>query len=382
MRVLVCPDKFSGTLTAAAAAAAIAAGWAAARPGDAVAVAPLADGGPGFVDALAPAVGGRRLPVPTVDPLGRPVTGEILVTGATAYVESAHACGRHLLRYRERDPAAASTYGVGALLAAAVTAGARRVVVGLGGSGTHDVGAGLLAALGAGPRDAAGAPLPPGGAALAAAAALAGPPRLAGRPLAGIALVGAADVDNPLVGPAGAAAVYGPQKGLRRRDVPRFDAGAAHLAALLAAALPGCPPDLADRPGAGAAGGLGAALLALGGTLTPGAALVRERLGLTARIAAADLVLTGEGSADAQTGRGKVVADVAAVARAHGVPCVVLAGRAGVSAADLGVSAVHSLTERLGSARRARAGARAGLTALAGEVALRWAGVGNAPAGG
>ncbi|GGK26689.1 hypothetical protein GCM10010124_19200 [Pilimelia terevasa] len=380
MRVLVCPDKFAGTLTAAEAAAAVAAGWRAAAPSDEVVLAPLADGGPGLLDALAPAVGGEFVAVPTVDPLGRPVAARILVGGGTAYVESAQACGRHLLRHRERDPRHASTYGVGVLLSAALGTGVARVVVGLGGSGTHDVGAGLLDALGAPPVAADGVPLPPGGLALAGAAALAAVPDLGP-----VDLVGAADVDNPLTGPAGAAAVYGPQKGLRRRDLPALDAAAGHFAALLARSLPRCPPAPGERPGAGAAGGLGAALLALGGRLVPGAGLVRDLTGLDARVAAADLVVTGEGALDAQTARGKVVAEVAAVAARHGVPCVAVAGRSTLAPAEvaaLGLAEVHTLTGRLGSAARARAGARGGLAGLAGDLAARWAGLGNAAAGG
>ncbi|HEX5740823.1 MAG TPA: glycerate kinase, partial [Pilimelia sp.] len=325
--------------------------------------------GPGFLDTLAAARGGERIPVATTGPRGRPVTAAVLLAGGTAYVESAQACGRHLVRYRELDPRHGTSAGLGSLLRAAAATGAARLVVGVGGTATHDVGAGMLAALGAGPRDAAGRDLPPGGLALAHAVALAGVPDLR------VPLVAALDVDNPLTGPLGAAHGYGRQKRMRRADVPAFDAAADRFAALLARALPGCPADLAARPGAGAGGGIGAALLALGAAAVPGAAVVREATGLAAAVAAADLVVTGEGSFDAQTARGKVVADVAATARRHGRPCLVFAGRASLPdarAAALGVTAVHDLVGRLGSVARARAGAAAGLAALARDVAAAW----------
>ncbi|MET8094209.1 glycerate kinase, partial [Micromonospora sp. NPDC005220] len=169
MRVLLCPDKFAGTLSAPEVAAAVAAGWRTVTEGDDLLIRPLADGGPGFVEVLAEALGGRRLPVSTVDPLGRPAAGEILLTadGATAYLESAQACGLHLLSAAERDPKTTTSYGLGLLVAAAVESGARTVVIGLGGSGTNDAGAGMLAALGVTPLDQGGAALAYGGAALA-----------------------------------------------------------------------------------------------------------------------------------------------------------------------------------------------------------------------
>src|SRR5689334_16159157 len=259
MRVLICPDKFAGTLSAVEAAAAVEAGWRSRSPRDEVVTLPLADGGPGFVDVLAAALGGNRLPVPTVDPLGRRVTGEVLVVGDTAYVESAQACGLHLLDHGERDPNRTTSYGLGVLLVAAMESGARRVVVGLGGSATNDGGAGMLAALGAAPVDDAGLVLPYGGAALAGCAGLSGPPRLR----AGVALVAATDVDNPLTGLHGASAIFGPQKGASLEDVMRLDAAIERFASVLEKDLSGTPDGLAARPGAGAAGGVGAALIAL-----------------------------------------------------------------------------------------------------------------------
>jgi glycerate kinase len=367
--VLICPDKFAGTISAVEAAAALADGWRSVSPGDEVRQRPLADGGPGFLEVLHHAVGGRRLPVPTVDPLGRPVDGWVLLAGGTGYVESAQACGLHLLRESERDPKAVTSYGLGGLLAAAVEAGAREVVVGLGGSAVNDAGAGMLASLGAAPLDAAGAALPYGGAALAHVAALAGVPVL--RP---VDLVAATDVDNPLLGPDGASAVFGPQKGASDEDVAVLDAALARFAEVLIRDLPGCPPDLVGLPGSGAAGGLGAALMALGGRRISGIALVRRLTGLDEALAGADLVVTGEGSFDAQSLRGKVVAGVAEAAQQRGVPCLVVAGRVAVEAAETaaaaGISATYSVVEHFdGDVERAMTRTAEGLRAIGARLA-------------
>jgi glycerate kinase len=211
MRVVLAPDGFGGTLSARAAAEAMAAGWRSRAPGDELLLRPLSDGGPGFVEVLSAARPGARLVTAVVeDPLGRPVPAAVLVDDGSAWVESAQACGLHLLAPAERDPRRTSTSGVGQLLVAALDAGARRVVVGLGGSGTNDGGAGMLAALGLVAVDDAGAPLPPGGAALSRCAGVTG--RLDPR-LADLELVAATDVDAPLLGLRGASAVFGPQKG-------------------------------------------------------------------------------------------------------------------------------------------------------------------------
>jgi glycerate 2-kinase len=370
VRVLICPDKFAGTLSAVEAAAAIAAGWRAGAPGDEVTVRPLADGGPGFLEVLAAAVGGTLVPAATVDPLGRPASGSVLVVGERAYLESAQACGLHLLEPDARDPRVTTSYGLGLLLLAAVETGVREVVVGLGGSGTNDAGAGMLAALDAAPLDAAGYALPYGGAALVGCAALGGVPRLRD-----VRLVAATDVDNPLTGLYGASSVYGPQKGASRGDVLLLDAALERFAAVLEKELPGCPPGLATLPGAGAAGGLGAALLAMGGRVTSGIGLVRELTGLDAALDGADLVITGEGSFDAQSLRGKLVSGVAEGARDRGLPCLVLAGRVTAGrreAAAAGVTGAHSLVEHLGGVERAMAEAGSGLTGLATRLARQW----------
>ncbi|HYT10698.1 MAG TPA: glycerate kinase, partial [Mycobacteriales bacterium] len=287
MRVVVAPDSFGGTLSAVQAAQAVAAGWRRSAPDDDLTLRPLSDGGPGFVDVLASALDGDVVPVPTTDPLGRPVVGAVLLDGDSAYVESAQATGLHLLTAAERDPLRTSSYGVGPLLAAAVECGARRLVVGLGGSATNDAGAGMLAALGVTPLDVGGTALPYGGLALAALDRLDGAPQLRGADL-----VAATDVDNPLCGPTGATAVFGPQKGLRAQDAARLDAALARWAEVAERDLPTAPAGLATLPGAGAAGGLGAALLALGGTRQPGFELISGVVGLPAALDAADLVIS------------------------------------------------------------------------------------------
>ncbi|RKN50871.1 glycerate kinase [Micromonospora endolithica] len=377
MRVLLCPDKFAGTLSAPDVAAAVAAGWRTVTTGDDLLIRPLADGGPGFLDVLADALDGRRVPVPTVDPRGRPAAGEILLTadGATAYLESAQACGLHLLAAEERDPKATTSYGLGLLVAAAVEHGARQVVIGLGGSATNDAGAGMLTALGVTPLDDTGAALPYGGAALAAAAALDGAPRLRG-----VRLVAATDVDNPLLGLHGASNVFGPQKGADRADVLLLDAALERFAAVLERDLPGCPPGLGALPGGGAAGGLGAAILALGGQCESGIGLVNRAIGLDAALDGVDLVITGEGSFDHQSLRGKVVAGVAGAARDRGVPCVVVAGRVSAGrreSAAAGVTEAYSLVEHFGGEERGGVEAAMGrpaegLRALGTRLAGQW----------
>ncbi|GAA4700052.1 glycerate kinase family protein [Phytohabitans rumicis] len=366
MRVLICPDKFAGTLSAPAVARALSEGWRSAVPGDQVVTRPLSDGGPGFVAVLS--FLGTSFDVPTVDPLGRPVTGSVVLAGDTAYVESAQACGLHLLASSERDPLGATSYGLGILVAHAVEAGARRVVIGLGGSATNDGGAGMLAALGAAPVDEAGYALPYGGAALTAVAGLSGVPRL--RP---VDLVAATDVDNPLTGLYGAANVYGPQKGASRADVLLLDGALARWASVLER-LATCPPGLADLLGAGAAGGLGAAILALGGRCESGIGLVTRLIGLDAALDEADLVITGEGSFDHQSLRGKVVAGVAGGARDRGLPCLVVAGRVSTGrreAAAAGVTEALALADRFGL-DRAMADPATCLRELSAHLATQW----------
>lgn len=353
MRVVVAPDCFTGTLSAVEAAQAMADGWRSVRPADELALVPMSDGGPGFLDALP----GTRVSVLVEDPLARPVLADLLLDGPTAYVESAQACGLHLLDPADRDPARTTTYGVGQLVTAALDAGATRVVLGLGGSATNDGGAGFLAALGVRREDAAGELLAPGCLPLGQAVRLVGRARE-------VELVAATDVDSPLLGPFGATRTFGPQKGAG--DLDALEAALAHWAGLLEEYLGVRARDL---PGAGAAGGLGFALLALGATRVCGASLVAEAVGLAAAVAGADLVLTGEGCFDSTSLRGKVVATVAAAAQAEGLPCLVLAGRVEVGdrqSAAAGVEASYALgAEGLVDP----AGA---LSALGAQVARQW----------
>ena len=365
MRVLIAPDKFAGTLTAPEAAAAIAAGWARRAPGDRLDLAPMSDGGPGFVDvlhaSLGPAEGATLAAVTVRGPYGEPVPATVLVAGATAYVESAQACGRHLTEAAGGDPESASTYGVGELLLAARDAGATTVVVGLGGSGTTDGGAGLLAALGA----TADRPLDRGCAGLAGVeqADLA-PARAA---VAGLALVAASDVDNPLTGLFGAAKTYGPQKGIGEERLPAVDG-------LLEAWATATDRRTSLEPGAGAAGGLGHALLLLGASREPGIGLVAAQLGLAERARAADLVVTGEGAFDFSSRSGKVPYGVAEVAAAALRPCVALAGQVLVGSREmraLGVESAYAMVDAVGEERSFR-DPHGALADLAERVARTW----------
>ncbi len=334
MRLVIAPDCFTGTLSAVGAAEAMADGWRRTRPADDLVLLPMSDGGPGFLDVLP----GDLVSVLVEDPLARPNLASFRLDGSTAYVESAHACGLHLLDPEERDPGVTTTYGVGQLVRAAVDAGAQRVVVGLGGSGTNDGGAGFLAALGVRREGADGERLAPGCLPLARAS------RLVGQPLE-VELVAATDVDNPLLGPEGATRVFAEQKGAQ--DLDALEAALSHWADLLEQHL----APARDLPGAGAAGGLGFAILSAGGSRISGVSVVAERIGLAAACAGADLVLTGEGSFDWQSLRGKVVSGVAAAATAEAVPCVVVAGRTTVGrreAAAAGIDSSYSLEELVG----------------------------------
>ena len=320
--VVVAPDKFKGTLDAAEAAARIAAGIRRAAPGTDVRELPVADGGEGTL-AAALAAGFRRVEVEAAGPTGLPAGAAIAVRDGTAVVELAQASGLALLPEGRPAPLTAGSYGTGQLVGRAVGLGARRVVLGLGGSACTDGGAGLVQALGAGLYDRDGAALRPGGAALRGLHRLDLAP-LAAR-LAGVELVVACDVDNPLLGPRGAAAVYGPQKGADGADQAVLEQGLTHWAQSVAAAT---GRDVRDAPGAGAAGGVGfAALALLGATMRPGIGLLLDLLGFDEAVRGARLVVTGEGCLDAQTLHGKAPAGVAAAAARAGVPVAAVAGR-------------------------------------------------------
>ncbi|MCA0295848.1 MAG: glycerate kinase [Actinobacteria bacterium] len=331
MRVVLAPDSFKESMTAAEAAAAMARGVRTVYPDAECIEVPMADGGEGTAEALVDALGGTWRSVRTTDALGRPIDARYGLTGdGLAVLEVAAAVGIGLVAPAERDVWRSSSAGVGDLVRDALDHGATRLLVGLGGSATTDGGAGLLAALGAVWTDASGdrlEPTPEGLSRLARVDLAGLDPRLAGLP---VDL--ACDVDNPLLGPSGAAAVFGPQKGATPEQVPALDAVLARVAdALVASGL----PDTRDVPGAGAAGGLGAAFLALGARLRPGVVVVAEAAGLDAAVTGADLVLTGEGSLDAQSLAGKTPVGVADVAARRGVPVLAFAGRVAPDAVDL-----------------------------------------------
>ncbi len=314
MRVLIAPDSYKGTLTSVEVAQALSEGWRRARPSDQIRLAPLADGGEGTLVAIEAAGGWQRRQTTARDPLGRPIRAPWLVRddSATAVVEMAAASGLSRVATEERDAERATSAGTGDLLRAALDAGIRDVVLGIGGSATTDGAAGLLAALGARvAHDLASVDL----------ADL--DPRLAE-----LRLRVACDVSNPLLGPHGAAAVYGPQKGASPWDVPHLDGRLARLADALERAT-----GRAERetPGAGAAGGVGFGLLCLADLLgslelRPGIELVMEAAGFDTALAEADVVLTGEGRIDAQTAFGKTALGVARRAQAAGVPCIAIGG--------------------------------------------------------
>jgi len=327
-RVLVCPNAFKGSLTAALAARAIAEGLARVQEPTASFEAlclPLADGGDGTLETLVEATGGEIHRATVRGPLGRPVEAAWGRLGGaqreTAVIEMAQASGLRLLSPEEYDPLHATTYGTGELMRAALEAGCRTLIVGIGGSATNDGGAGMAQALGARLLDAQGNELPPGGAALRQLARM---DLRAFRLPAETKVIVACDVDNPLCGPEGAAAIYGPQKGATPEMARVLDAALAHYAAILRAQL---GAEVAEVPGAGAAGGLGAGLLAFcQATLQPGTEMALDVTQFDARVRECRLVITGEGRLDGQTARGKVVAGVARRARAAGVPAVALAG--------------------------------------------------------
>ncbi|WP_433021680.1 glycerate kinase family protein [Kribbella sp. CA-294648] len=363
MRVLIAPDKFAGTLTAVEAAAAIEEGWRRRDPQAEVLIAPMADGGPGFIDVLSTVVDGRLLSVVVRGPLGAEVPATVLVGGETAYIETAQACGLHLVEPADRRPEDASTYGVGQLIAAAVDAGAKRIILGLGGSGTNDAGAGLLAALGA---TAVGGSLEAGAKGLAELTEVDLEP--ARTRLAGVELVAASDVENPMLGLRGATNIFGTQKGITDERKPAVDGYLTRFAELAGRKT-------ADQKGAGAAGGLGYALLLLGAERVSGIDLVASLTGLEVKAGQVDLVLTGEGAFDFQSRDGKVISGVAKVANDAMRPCVVLAGKVQIGAREMrtmGVESAYSLVDAVGE-ERAFADPHGSLATVAERVAKTWA---------
>ena len=341
MRIIVAPDSFKGSLSALAVAEAMERGVLTVFPEAQVLKVPIADGGEGTVEALIAATGGQLRHSEVRGPLGLPVKAHwgISGDGETAFIEMASASGLPLVPKAQRDPRITSTYGTGQLMQAALDAGLRKLVIGIGGSATNDGGAGMARALGVRFLDAEGRDLPEGGAALAALACIdvAGlDPRLAEA-----SLLVACDVDNPLCGKRGASAVYGPQKGATPEMVQELDAALGVFAQGAAAAT---GRDVALLPGAGAAGGLGAGLLFFTpASLRPGVAIVLETTGFEAMVQGADLVITGEGRTDFQTAMGKAPVGVAAVAKRHGVPVICLSGGLDEGADDVLAHGIDAL---------------------------------------
>jgi glycerate 2-kinase len=381
-RVVVAPDKFKGSLSATDVTARVAAGLAAAGFGGGVVRVPVADGGDGTV-AAAVSAGYRRVAMPVRGPVGKAVTASIALLDGTAVIEAAQACGLALLPSGEFAPLTATSRGVGELLLAASRMGAKRIVLGVGGVATTDGGAGLVQSLGARLLDDDSRELPGGGGALNQLAEL----DLSGlRDLSGLEFWLASDVDNPLLGPHGAASVYGPQKGASDDDVQLLEAGLARWADIAEAAVAvrqggtgqPSPFRIADEPGAGAAGGLGfAALLFLGARMRPGIELMLELASFSERLDGARLVITGEGSLDAQTLHGKAPVGVARAAAAHQppIPVVAVAGRCTLSTDELraaGISAAYALTDIESDLTRCMTNAGPLMERLTQRIAAEW----------
>jgi len=341
MKIVAAPDSFKESLSAAEVCEALRAGLHDADPSIDVVCVPMADGGEGTVDAMVAATTGRHETRVVTGPLGEPVEARLglLGDGNGAVIEMAAASGLPLVPRDRRDPMVTTTRGTGELIGAALDLGARWIVLGIGGSATVDGGAGMAQALGVGLLDAHGEPIGPGGGELARLDRIdmgARDPRLDQT-----RIDVACDVDNPLTGPRGAAAVYGPQKGATPDMVRQLDANLARLGAIVKRDL---GVDVDGLPGAGAAGGLGAGLVAFcGAQLKPGIDIVTQAVGLSDRMAGAHLCITGEGAIDGSSCFGKTVVGVARVAGEHGVPVVAVAGTLGQGAHDILAHGVHAV---------------------------------------
>jgi glycerate 2-kinase len=344
VRIVVAPDSYKGSVSAVGVTDAVEKGLLKVFPDAQVFKVPIADGGEGTVEALVAATGGQMLRESVCGPLGQPVSAHwgILGDGTTAVIEMAAASGLPLVPKEKRDPRVTSSYGTGQLMKAALDHGLRKMIIGIGGSATNDGGAGMAAALGAKFLDARGCELPPGGAALARLATI--DINDMDARLNPAEIVVACDVDNPLCGPRGASAVYGPQKGATPEIVTELDAALKNFAGFARRAT---GKDAAERPGAGAAGGLGAGLLFFtNAVLRPGVDIVIEATGLHELIRTADLIITGEGATDFQTAFGKAPVGIAGVAKRYGKPVICLSGGLGRGAEDVlqhGIDALISV---------------------------------------
>ena len=367
------PDKFKGSLTAAEVAARVSAGLIRGGFIGEVEVLPVADGGDGTV-AAAVSAGFRRVEMGVRGPVGKNVTASYALLGDTAVIEAAQACGLTLLPPGGLAPLTATSRGVGELILAASRMGAKRIVLGVGGVATTDGGAGLLQALGARLTDDKGRELPPGGAALARLAKL---DLTKLRDLSGVEFLLASDVDNPLLGPSGAAAVYAPQKGASAEEVRLLEAGLRRWADVTEAAG-GVGAAVRDAPGAGAAGGIGfAALLFLGARMRPGIELLLELASFGPRLDGARLVITGEGALDPQTLHGKAPVGVARAVAAHdpAIPVVAVAGRCVLTPDELyeaGIARAYALSDLEPDLERSMANAGPLLERLAERIAADW----------
>ncbi len=347
MKVVIAPQAFKGNLSAKEAAEAIAHGVNLADPGIRCILAPVADGGDGTVDVLVGTTGGRFFTAQVTGPLGEEVTARwgVMGDGKTAVIEMALVSGLALVPPRRRDPRSATSYGTGQLIRQALQHGYRRIIVGLGGSATNDGGAGMAQALGARFMDSEGRELPLGGSALARVASI--DPSALPASLAEAEVIAATDVTNPLCGPTGASQVYGPQKGATPTVVKELDEALGVYADVLDRSM---GRQVAHIPGAGAAGGLGAGLIAFAGaTLHPGIDLICDAVHFDQRLEGVDLLITGEGRIDASTAFNKAPVGVAKRAKAKGVPVIALAGSLGTgyqAVYEHGITAVIPISDR------------------------------------
>ena len=345
MKIVIAPDSYKGSIYASDAARAMADGVRRVLPDAEVVLVPVADGGDGTLETLVETSGGRIITSDVTGPLGETVSAEwgAMGDGATAVAEMARTSGLALVRLEDRDPLNATTYGLGEVILEALEAGYRRFILGIGGSATNDAGAGMAQALGVRLLDADGAELPPGGAALA---------RLAHIDVSGLdpraaeaEFDVACDVNNPLTGPEGASAVYGPQKGATPEMVEQLDAALANFAQVVKRDL---SADVNDVPGSGAAGGLGGGIMAfLDGRLRPGVDIVLDTVDLASRLDGADLIITGEGCMDFQTVYNKAPIGVARLAGEQGIPVIGVSGSLGDGFTDVhehGISAAVAIT--------------------------------------
>jgi glycerate 2-kinase len=333
MKIIIAPQGFKGSLKAYEAAEAMARGVKAARPDAEIVLLPISDGGEGTVRAMVTATGGRMFTAKVSGPLGDEVEAAwgILDDNTTAVIEMAAASGLNLVSKDRVDPMAASTYGTGELIHAALEKGCRKLIIGLGDSATTDGGTGMAAALGIKLLDKEGQPIPRGGGGLLSLKHIDNSGRY--RPVASSTITGACDVTNPLYGREGSAYVYGPQKGATLQMIEQLDAGLRNLAQVIEKDI---GVKIGEMPGAGAAGGLGGGLVAfLGASLKPGIDIILDGIHFEEHLANADVVLTGEGRIDHQTPRGKTVAGIARRTKGTGKPVIAFAGELGAGYEDV-----------------------------------------------